>query len=167
MLNNKPLQGYKFGDFVKFKYNTIVYNQEKGLPMFRDVEQYGYLRTTNIWNNKVTVQPISSDHHAAGMRVESTKIVSKSKFSGNIEDYPKSAPEGFQVDPPIFSDDPDIPRYPGGNMPIRPTDLTATDRLIPYNASFDKKTKKAEKIAASLDAEIEKQKALISGKVSG
>mgnify|MGYP003639744232 CR=1 FL=1 len=106
MLNNKPLQGYKFGDFVKFKYNTVVYHQEKGLPMFRDVEQYGYIRTTNIMNGKVTVQPVSSDHHAAGMRVEATKVISKASFNGNIEDYPKSAPQGFQVDQPIY----DVPK---------------------------------------------------------
>tara|TARA_R110001583_G_scaffold3293_33_gene21394 strand:- start:4819 stop:5319 length:501 start_codon:yes stop_codon:yes gene_type:complete len=164
MLNNKPLQGYKFGDFVKFKYNTVVYHQEKGLPMFRDVEQYGYIRTTNIMNGKVTVQPVSSDHHAAGMRVEATKVISKASFNGNIEDYPKSAPQGFQVDQPIYDVPKGTPVYAGGDIPIRASSPGSFERVIPYNKSFDKKTKNS---PTGLDAEIKKQKEMINGKVNG
>ena len=141
-VNSKPLQGYKYGDFVKFKYNTIVYHQEKGLPMFRDVEQYGYIRTTNIMNGKVTVQPISSDHPAASMRVEATKIISKASYNGNIEDYPKSAPKGFQVEKPIYDLPKGTPTYAGGDIPVRESEEGSfIERIIPYDKSFDKKTK--------------------------
>ena len=165
MLNSQPLQGYKHGDFVKFKYNTIVYHQEKGLPMFRDVEQYGYISTTNIMNGRVTVQPISSDHHRDTMRVEAKKIGKKVSFNGNIEDYPKSAPEGFQVYKPVFDVPKGTPTYAGGDIPIREIEEGSyTERIIPYNKSFDKKTKNS---PTGLDADIAKQKEMINGKVSG
>ena len=165
MLNNKPLLGYKFGDFVKFKYNRIVYNQEKGLPMYRDIEQFGWLQNTNSINGKVHIRS-THDHGVLDnvLRVKVDNILSKASWNGNIEDYPQCAPEGFQVKPPIFSDDPEIPRYAGGNIPIKPNELSSSDRVIPYNKSFDKKTKNS---VTGLDAEIEKQKALISGKVIG
>ena len=165
MLNSKPLQGYKHGDFVKFKYNTIVYHQEKGLPMFRDVEQYGYIQTTNIMNGRVAVKPVSSDHHRDVMRVDATKIISKASWNGNIEDYPKSAPEGFQVNQPIYDDVPkDTPTYAGGDIPIMiRKEGSYTERIYPFDKKFDKKTKGS---TTSLDEQIEKQKAMIMGKVN-
>jgi hypothetical protein len=163
-VNSKPLQGYKYGDFVKFKYNTIVYHQEKGLPMFRDVEQYGYIRTTNVFNGKVMVQPVSSDHHTATMKVDDTKIISKASFNGNIKDYPKSAPQGFQVDKPIFDVPKGTPVYAGGDIPIRASRPGSFERVIPYDKSFDKKTKNS---PTGLDVEIAKQKEMVNGKVTG
>ena len=83
LLNSQPLQGYKHGDFVKYKYNTIVYHQEKGLPMFRDVEQYGFLQGTNIMSGKISIQPVGSSHHSKQMRVEAAKIMGKETYDKN------------------------------------------------------------------------------------
>ena len=164
MLNSQPLQGYKHGDFVKFKYNTIVYHQEKGLPMFRDVTQYGWLATSTVMNGKVSVQPIGTEAHKNTLRVEANNIISKASWNGNLEAYPKSAPEGFQVDKPVFPADPSIPRYAGGDIPIRDSKPGSFERVIPYDASFDKKTKDK---PTGLEAEIAKQKEMINGKVRG
>jgi len=164
-MNSQPLRGYKHGDFVKFKYNTIVYHQKKGLPMFRDVEQYGWMNNPNIMNGKVSVQPVSSDHHRDTMRVESAKIISKTNWTGNIEDYSKSAPEGFQVEPPIFDVPEGTSTYAGGDIPIwKSEDGEFTERIIPYDTSNDKKPKvKTE----ALEDDIKKQKAMVNGKVNG
>jgi len=164
MLNSKPLQGYKHGDFVKFKYNTIVYHQEKGLPMFRDVEQYGWLNNPNIMNGKVSVQPVGSVHHSDHLRVEAAKVIGKHTHDRN-HDYIKAAPEGFQVERPIFDVPKGTPTYAGGDIPIREIEEGSyTERIIPYNKSFDKKTKNS---PTGLDADIAKQKEMINGKVIG
>ena len=161
LLNSQPLQGYKHGDFIKFKYNTIVYHQEKGLPMFRDVEQYGWLNNPNIMNGKVSVQPIGSVHHSKTLRVEAAKVIGKHTYDKNV-DYGKSAPQGFQVEQPVFDVPEGTPTYAGGDIPIR--EEVDTTRVIPFNEKFDKKTKGS---TTSLDEQIEKQKAMIMGKFNG
>ena len=161
LLNSQPLQGYKHGDFVKYKYNTIVYHQEKGLPMFRDVEQYGFLNNPNIMNGKVSVQPIGSVHHSKTLRVEAAKVLEKCTHD-RTRDYDKTAPEGFQIDKPVFDVPEGTPTYAGGDIPIR--EKVDTTRVIPFNEKFDKKTKGS---TTSLDEEIEKQKAMIMGKFNG
>ena len=164
LLNSQPLQGYKHGDFVKFKYNTIVYHQEKGLPMFRDVEQYGWLNNPNIMNGKVSIQPMGSVHHSKALRVEASKVLEKCT-DDRTRVYGKTAPEGFQVERPVFPDDPEIPRYAGGDIPIRESEEGSfAERIIPFDEKFDKKTKGS---TTSLDEEIEKQKAMIMGKFNG
>ena len=160
LLNSKPLVGYKHGDFVKYKYNTIVYNP-KGLPMFRDVEQYGWLNNPNIMNGKVSIQPMGSVHHSKALRVEASKVLEKCTHD-RTRVYGKTAPEGFQVERPVFPDDPEIPRYAGGDIPIR--EKVDTTRVIPFDEKFDKKTKGS---TTSLDEQIEKQKAMIMGKFNG
>ena len=161
LLNSQPLQGYKHGDFIKFKYNTIVYHQEKGLPMFRDVEQYGWLNNPNIMNGKVSVQPVGSVHHSKTLRVEAAKVIGKHTYDKNV-DYGKSAPQGFQVEKPVFDVPEGTPTYAGGDIPIR--EKVDTTRVIPFDEKFDKKTKGS---TTSLDEEIEKQKAMIMGKFNG
>ena len=161
LLNSQPLQGYKHGDFVKFKYNTIVYHQEKGLPMFRDVEQYGWLNNPNIMNGKVSIQPMGSVHHSKTLRVEAAKVLEKCTHD-RTRDYGKTAPEGFQIDKPVFDVPEGTPTYAGGDIPIR--EKVDTTRVIPFNEKFDKKTKGS---TTSLDEEIEKQKAMIMGKFNG
>ena len=164
LLNSQPLQGYKHGDFVKYKYNTIVYHQEKGLPMFRDVEQYGFLQGTNIMSGKVSIQPVDSVHHSKQMRVEAAKIMGKETYDKNIT-YTKSAPEGFQVERPVFDVPEGTPTYAGGDIPIRESEEGSfAERIIPFDEKFDKKTKGS---TTSLDEEIERQKAMIMGKVNG
>ena len=161
LLNSQPLQGYKHGDFVKFKYNTIVYQIQTGLPMFRDVEQYGFLNNPNIMNGKVSVQPIGSVHHGDHLRVEAGKVIDKHTYDKN-HDYGKTAPKGFQIDKPVFDVPEGTPTYAGGDIPIR--EKVDTTRVIPFNEKFDKKTKGS---TTSLDEEIERQKAMIMGKVNG
>jgi len=169
-LNSTPLSelGFKHGDFVKFKYKTIVYNQEKGLPMYRDVEQYGWLSSSNTINGKVHIRS-THDHGSLGntMSVSSNGLIQVAKWNGNIEDFPRTTVEGFQVNRPNYDHiDPDVPRYAGGDIPIRATDdESPTERIIPYNKSLDKKKKKD--TSMSLDEQIAKQKALIMGKVIG
>jgi hypothetical protein len=164
LLNSQPLQGYKHGDFIKFKYNTIVYHQEKGLPMFRDVEQYGWLNNPNILNGKVSVEPVGSVHHRDHLRVEAAKVIGKHTYDENHE-YIKTAPEGFQVEKPVFPDDPEIPRYAGSDIPIRESKPGSFERVIPYNEKFDKKSKGKDE--NKLEEEIAKQKSMIMGKVNG
>ena len=159
LLNSKPLQGYKHGDFIKFKYNTIVYHREKGLPMFRDVEQYGWLNNPNVLNGRVSVRPVGSVHHSGHLRVEAAKVIDKHTYDTNV-DYGKSAPEGFQVERPVFDVPEGTPTYAGGDIPIR--EKIDTTRVIPFEE--DKKSKAK---AVSLDEEIEKQKAMIMGKFNG
>ena len=161
LLNSQPLQGYKHGDFIKFKYNTIVYHQKKGLPMFRDVEQYGWLNNPNIMNGKVSVRPIGSVHHSDHLRVEAAKVIGKHTYDRS-SDYGKTAPQGFQVEPVEFDVPEGTPTYAGGNIPIR--EEVDTRRVIPFNEKFDKKTKGS---TTSLDEQIEKQKAMIMGKFNG
>ena len=161
LLNSQPLQGYKHGDFVKFKYNTIVYQIQTGLPMFRDVEQYGWLNNPNILNGKVSIQPIGSVSYADHLRVEATKVMEKCTHDRN-QDYSKTAPEGFQIDKPVFNVPEGTPTYAGGDIPIR--EKVDTTRVIPFDEKFDKKTKGS---TTSLDEEIERQKAMIMGKVNG
>ena len=161
VLNSQPLQGYKHGDFVKFKYNTIVYQIQTGLPMFRDVEQYGWLNNPNIINGKVSVQPIGSVHHSDHLRVEASKVIDKHTYDKN-HDYVKTAPKGFQIDKPVFDVPEGTPTYAGGDIPIR--EKVDTTRVIPFDEKFDKKTKGS---TTSLDEEIERQKAMIMGKVNG
>jgi len=158
LLNSKPLVGYKHGEFIKFKYNTIVYHQEKGLPMFRDVEQYGWLNNPNVINGRVHVQPVGSVHHGHHLRVDAAKVIDKHTYDKNHV-YTKAAPQGFQVERPQFDADPDVPTYAGGDIPIRQSvDKT---RVIPFNEALDKKTKGN---TTSLDEQIAKQKAMIMGK---
>jgi len=161
LMNSQPLQGYKHGDFVKFKYNTIVYHQEKGLPMFRDVEQYGFLNNPNIMNGKVSIQPVGSVHHSKTLRVEAAKVISKHTHDRD-RDYGKTAPQGYQVERPVFDVPEGTPTYAGGDIPIR--EEVDTDRVIPFNEKFDKKTKGS---TTSLDEEIAKQKAMIMSKFNG
>ena len=164
LLNSQPLQGYKHGDFVKFKYNTIVYQSHTGLPMFRDVEQYGFLNNPNIMNGKVSIQPIGSVHHGDHLRVEAAKVIEKCTRDRN-HDYGKTAPEGFQIDKPVFDVPEGTPTYAGGDIPIRESEEGSfAERVIPYDEKFDKKTKGS---TTSLDEEIERQKAMIMGKVNG
>ena len=159
LLNSQPLQGYKHGDFVKFKYNTIVYQAHTGLPMFRDVEQYGWLNNPNILNGKVSIQPIGSVSYADHLRVEATKVIDKCTHDKN-QDYGKTAPEGFQIDKPVFDVPEGTPTYAGGDIPIR--ENVNTQRVVEYVPTQKKKGS-----APSLDEEIEKQKAMIMGKVNG
>ena len=173
LLNSKPLVGYKHGDFVKYKYNTIVYNP-KGLPMFRDVEQYGFLQGTNIMSGKVSIQPVGSVHHSKQMRVEAEKIMGKEKYDRNTT-YTKTAPEGFQVDQPVFDVPEGTPTYAGGDIPL-PRDKQVTAKLSP--AQIKRGIKKAAKMTGrkyevrykktkGLDADIQKQKDMIMGKFNG
>ena len=59
MLKQTPLSslGYKHGDFVKFSRYQMVWTTSKngteGLPMYRDVEQYGWLSSSNTINGRV------------------------------------------------------------------------------------------------------------------
>jgi len=164
LLNSQPLQGYKHGDFIKFKYNTIVYHQEKGLPMFRDVEQYGWLNNPNIMNGKVGVRPLGSVHHSDHLRVEAVKVIGKHTHDRNRK-YTKTAPTGFQVDRPVFDVPEGTPTYAGGDIPIRESEEGSfAERVIPYDEKFDKKTKGK---TTSLDEQIAKQKAMIMGKFNG
>jgi hypothetical protein len=164
LLNSQPLQGYKHGDFVKFKYNTIVYHNEKGLPMFRDVEQYGWLNNPNILNGKVSITPVGSVHHSDHLRVEAVKVMSKHTHDRD-RDYGKTAPEGFQVERPVFDVPKGTPTYAGGDIPIRESEEGSfAERIIPFNEKFDKKTRGK---TTALDAEIEKQKQMVNGKVIG
>jgi len=175
LLNSKPLQGYRHGDFVKFKYNTIVYNP-KGLPMFRDVEQYGFLVGTNIMSGRVCIQPVGLRHHSKQMRVDADKIMGKETYNENTT-YTKTAPKGYQVNQPVFEkpEGEGILTYAGGDIPL-PKDAQVTARLSA--AQIKRGIKKAAKITGrkyevrykktkDLDAEIQRQKDLINGKVSG
>jgi len=161
LLNSQPLVGYKHGDFVKFKYNTIVYHQEKGLPMFRDVEQYGWLNNPNVINGRVHVMPVGSVHHGDHLRVDAAKVIGKHTHDRN-RDYGKTAPQGFQTKPVQFDVPEGTTTYAGGDIPIR--EEVDTTRVIPFNEKFDKKTKGS---TTSLDEQIEKQKAMIMGKFNG
>jgi len=174
LLNSQPLVGYKHGDFVKFKYNTIVYHQEKGLPMFRDVEQYGWLNNPNVINGRVHVQPVGSVHHGHHLRVDAAKVIDKHTYDKNHV-YTKAAPQGFQVERPQFDADPDVPTYAGGDIPL-PRNAQVTARKTA--AQIKRGVKKAAKASGrkyevrykktkDLDAEIQRQKDLINGKVSG
>jgi len=177
-LNTKDIEGFKYGDFLKFKRNQMVYNT-KGLPMYRDVEQYGWLRSSSTNNGKVHIQS-THEHGVMGdmMYLHVDSIISKASWNGNTIDYKGQAPNGFSVDRPIFETPSGsaVMTYAGSDIPL-PKAAQATARMT--KAKLEKAIKKQAKVAGrkyevrykkkteDLDQEIQKQKDMINGKVSG
>ena len=91
-------------------------------------------------------------------RVDAAKIIGKHTYDKNHV-YTKTAPQDFEVERPQFDADPNVPTYAGGDIPIRQS--VDNTRVIPFNETFDKKTKGN---TTSLDEQIAKQKAMIMGK---
>lgn len=182
MLKQTPLSslGYKHGDFVKFSRYQMVWTGTGtiGLPMYRDVEQYGWLSSSNTINGRVHIRS-THDHGVLGkmMSVPVDGLISVAKWNGNTDDFPRTTTEGFLVTRPVF-DKPDgegILTYAGGDIPL-PQAAQVTARKSA--AQIMKGLKKAAKAAGrkyevryktnkDLDAEIQKQKDMISGKVNG
>jgi len=177
-LNTKDIEGFKHGDFIKFKRNQMVYNT-KGLPMYRDVEQYGWLKSSVTHNGKVHIQS-THDHGVMGnmLYLPVDNIISKASWNGNTKDYPRTTCSGFTVTKPVFEKQEGsvIMTYAGGDIPL-PRSAQATARMT--NAKLEKAIKKQAKATGrkyevrykkkedSLDQEIQKQKEMINGKVKG
>ena len=158
----QDIEGYSYGDFVQFKHNKLVYNKV-GLPMFRDVYQYGWLRSGTIMRGNVCMQPVGlEEDHRNTMRIPFENIVKRSRYIKNKE-YQKTTAEGFTVLPPVHNDDPSIPRYAGGNIPIYEYSDEQRERII----DFDKEGKAKKKKTSTLDEDIQKQKEMVGGKVRG
>lgn len=182
-LNTKSLEGYKHGDFVKFKRNQMVwtgdgYGGTKGLPMYRDVEQYGWLKSSASHNGKVHIMS-THEHGVLGriMSIHVDNIMNKASWNGNTEDFPRTTAEGFTVTRPVF-DKPEgegILTYAGGDIPLpRNAQVTARKSAAQLKRGLKKAAKASGrkyevryKTNKDLDAEIQKQKDMISGKVNG
>jgi len=164
LINSKPLQGYKYGDFVTFKYNTIVYSK-KGLPMFRDVVQKGWVRSSATLGGKIHVLPVDAKHdeysHIRSLVIPVDNLVSKSRYNESKQ-YIKTTDEGFTVIKPVFDVPEGTPTYAGGNSPVQ-TDDTYYERIIP----FEKETKHKVQKTTDLEDDIKKQKDMVNGKVKG
>jgi len=184
MLKQTPLSslGLKHGDFVKFSRYQMVWTTSKngteGLPMYRDVEQYGWLSSSNTINGRVHIRS-THDHGVLGkmMSVPVEGLITVAKWNGNTDDFPRTTVEGFQVTRPVF-DKPEgegILTYAGGDIPLpRNAQVTARKTAAQLKRGLKKAAKangrKYEvryKKTKDLDAEIQRQKDLINGKVSG
>ena len=158
----QDMEGYSYGDFVQFKHNKLVYN-EIGLPMFRDIYHSGWLRSSTIMRGTVCIHPVDlEEDHRNTIRVPFENIVKRSRYIKGKE-YQKTTDKGFTVLPPVYNDDPDIPRYAGSNIPIHEYTDKQRERLIEFNKEGNSKKKKI----STLDEEIKKQKEMVNGKVKG
>ena len=178
-INSTPLSslGYKFGDFVKFSRYQMVWSL-KGLPMYRDVEQYGWLSCSNTINNKVHIRS-THDHGVLGkmMSVPVEGLISVAKWNGNTDDFPRTTTEGFLVSMPTFEkpDGEGILTYAGGDIPLpRNAQVTANKSEAQLKRGIKKAAKASGrkyevryKKTKDLDVEIQRQKDLINGKVNG
>jgi len=181
-INSTPLSslGYKHGDFVKFSRYQMVWTATgtKGLPMYRDVEQYGWLSSSNTINGKVHIRS-THDHGVLGnmMSVPVDGIISVAKWNGNIDDSPRTTTEGFSVDIPEFDKQKGnvILTYAGGDIPLPNSSKVTANKSEAQLKRGIKKAAKAGgrksvvkyKTSKDLDVEIQKQKDLINGKVTG
>jgi len=181
-INTTPLSslGYKHGDFVKFSRYQMVWTGTgtKGLPMYRDVEQFGWLCSSNTINGRVHIRS-THDHGVLGnmMSVPVGGLISINTWNGNTDDFPRTTTEGFLVSIPAF-DKPEgegILTYAGGDIPLpQAAQVTAKKTAAQLKRGIKKAAKASGrkyevryKTNKDLDAEIQKQKDMISGKVNG
>jgi len=175
-ITKKLKEGVKHGDFVKFTRNQMVWTHG-GLPMYRDVEQYGWISSAGF-QGRVHIRSTHC-HGVLGnmLSIQVDQVISKASWNGNNEDFPRVAPEGFLVAKPAFEKPhgEGILTYAGGDIPLpRNAQVTARKTAAQLKRGLKKAAKangrKYEvryKKTSDLDAEIQKQKDLISGKISG